>query len=152
MFAKDIMTKDVLTAKEDMTVRELADFLVKNNISGVPIIDSDNNIIGIVTENDLIRQNTPLHIPTVVTILDSFFYLGSQKSFEEELSRMVAVTVKELCTKEVITVDEDTPVAEIAKIMEDKKGGHLIPVVKNGKLVGIVGKADIVKVIAKGGI
>ena len=152
MFAKDIMTKEVLTVKPDMSIRDLADFLVKNKISGVPVVDDGNKVIGIVTENDLIRQNVPLHIPTVITILDSFFYLGSPKNFEEELNRMVAATVSDLCTKKVISVEENTPVKKIANIMESGKAGHLIPVVENGKIVGIIGKADIVRAIAKGDI
>jgi len=150
MLAKDIMTKDVLTVKPDMSIRDLADFLVKNNISGVPLVDDKGSIIGIVTENDLIRQNVPLHIPTVVTILDSFFYLNSPKHFEEELSHMVAATVKELCTKNVVTVEKETPIKKIANIMESGKAGHLLPVVEKGKLVGIIGKADLVKAIAAG--
>jgi len=150
MLAKDIMTKDVLTVKPDMSVRDLADFLVKNTISGVPVVNDEGKIVGIVTENDLIRQNVPLHIPTVVTILDSFFYLNSPKHFEEELNRMVAVTVKELCTEDVVTVEKDTPIKKIANIMESGKAGHLLPVVEGGKLVGIIGKADLVKAIAAG--
>jgi len=150
MLAKDIMTKDVLTVKTDMTVRDLADFLVKNSISGVPVVDNERNIVGIVTENDLIRQNTPLHIPTVINILDSFFYLESPKHFEKELSRMVATTVEELCTKEIVSVGQNATIKEIARIMESSKGGHLIPVLDGKKIVGIIGKADVVRAIANG--
>ncbi len=63
--AKDIMTKDVITAKNETTIEELARLLIDHKISGVPVVDDDNQLIGIVTENDLIKKNKRFHIPTI---------------------------------------------------------------------------------------
>lgn len=141
--AKDIMTKEVITVSPTTTIEELARVLMKNQISGAPVVDEAGNLIGIVTENDLITQNKRLHIPTILRLFDAFIPLGTSR-LEKEIKKITATTVVEVCTKKVITVEPETPLDEIATIMTEKKI-HLIPVVKEGKIVGIIGKRDIIK-------
>ncbi len=141
--AKDIMTEDVITVNPSMTIEEFARILMKNQISGAPVVDEDGSLIGIVTENDLITQNKRLHIPTILRLFDAFIPLGTSR-LEREIKKITATTVGEICTKKVITVDPETPLEEIATIMTEKKI-HLIPVIKEGKIVGIIGKKDIIK-------
>jgi CBS domain-containing protein len=144
--ARDIMTRKVIAAKPQTTIRELARILIDNKISGVPVVDDEGDIVGIVTEHDLISQNKRLHIPTVIRLFD-FFYMPNQKEIEEEIKVMAATTVGEICSKEVITVTEGTLLDEIATYMAEKMI-HLIPVVRGKKPVGIIGKYDIVRAIA----
>ncbi len=146
--ARDIMTKNVVTVKPDTSIEELSALLVKNQISGVPVVDDSGNLYGIVTENDLIRQNKRLHIPTVVSFLDAAIYLESSKKFEEEVRRLTATKVGEICVRKVVSINEDTSIVDIATIMDEKKV-HLLPVVRNGKVLGIVGKRDMVKAVAR---
>jgi CBS domain-containing protein len=146
--AKDIMTKDVVTVKPETSIEELASILVKHEISGAPVLDSSGFLYGIVTENDLISQNKRLHIPTVVSFLDAAIYLESSKKFEAEVKRLAATQVREICTRSVVTITEATTVVDIATIMAEKKV-HLLPVLRNGKLAGIVGKRDVVKAVAR---
>ncbi|MFN3480013.1 MAG: CBS domain-containing protein [Thermodesulfovibrionales bacterium] len=141
--AKDIMTEDVITVSPSMTIEELARVLMKNQISGAPVVDEDGSLIGIVTENDLITQNKRLHIPTILRLFDAFIPLGTSR-LEKEIKKITATTVGEVCTKKVITVEPETPLEEIATIMTEKKI-HLIPVLEKGKIVGIIGKRDIIK-------
>ena len=141
--AKDIMTSDVITVKETTTLQDLARIIMQHHISGAPVVDDEGTVTGIVTENDLINQNKRLHIPTILRLFDAFIPLGTSK-LESEIKRMAASTVKDIYTKEVVTVDEETPVENIATIMAEKKI-HLLPVLKEGKLVGIIGKKDIIK-------
>ncbi len=147
--AKDIMTKDVVTVKKDTKVTELADILTKNRISGTPVVDDSGKVIGVVTESDLVEQSKFLHLPTVFTILDSVIFLESEKHFEKELKKMTGVKVEDVYTENPATVNPDTPIREIATIMAEKKV-YTIPVLDAGRLVGIVGKADIVRASAKG--
>ncbi|OGW58682.1 MAG: hypothetical protein A2Z09_03355 [Nitrospirae bacterium RBG_16_43_8] len=142
--AKDIMTKSVTTVRATTTIEELARILMEHKISGIPVVDNDENLIGIVTENDLISQNKRLHIPTVMRLFDAFIMLESPGRIEKEIKRMTAITVNDIYTKEVITVAEDTPVQDIATIMS-KKRVHLIPVVEGKKILGIIGKIDLIK-------
>ncbi len=146
--AKDIMTKNVVTVTADTSLEKLSSILITNEISGVPVLDTEGGLYGIVTENDLIRQNKRLHIPTVVSFLDAAIYLESSKKFEAEVKRVTATKVGEICTRKVVTIDEDTTVTDIATLMSEKKV-YLLPVLKAGKLTGIVGKRDVVKAVAR---
>ena len=146
--AKDIMTRDVLVVKPDTSIEELSSILVKNEVSGVPVVDDSGVLYGIVPENDLISRNKRLHIPTVVSFLDAAIYLESSKKFEQEVKRLTATRVGDICSRKVVSIAEDTTVIDIATIMSEKKV-HLLPVIKAGKVVGIVGKRDMVKAIAR---
>ena len=141
--AADIMTKDVITVKYETTIEELARLLIDYKISGVPVIDDDNKLIGIVTENDLIKKNKRFHIPTIVRLFDAYFLLDSGK-VEDEIKKMVATTVGEIFTKKVLSIAEDTTLEEIATIMAEKHI-HLLPVLRDNEVIGIVGKADVVR-------
>ena len=149
MKTKDIMTKEVVTVKPEMTIEELARLFTKHDISGAPVVDEAGGLIGIVTENDLIKMEQRLHIPTIITIFDAVIYLGSSKKFEDDLKRMAATKVSDIYKREVVTITENTTIEEVATIMCEKDIHHL-PVVKKGKLMGIVGKKDVVKAISLG--
>ncbi|MCL4475741.1 MAG: CBS domain-containing protein [Nitrospirae bacterium] len=144
--ARDIMTKDVITVSPDATVEELGRLFIEKQISGAPVVDASGKLFGVVTENDLISKNSRLHIPTVLRLFDAFIPLGTSK-LEEEIRRMTASTVGEVCVKKVVTINEETPIDEIATIMNEKKI-HLLPVVKEGRVVGIIGKKDLIRGIA----
>jgi len=141
--AKDIMTKEVITVKPGATVEELARLLMDNKVSGVPVTNDNKKLIGIVTENDLITQNKRLHIPTVIRLFDAFILLGSGR-MEEEIKKMAATTVDEICTKKVVSITEETTLDEIATIMAEQHI-HLLPVLRENVVVGIIGKADMVR-------
>ena len=144
--AKDIMTKDIITVKPATTIEDLARILIKHQISGTPVVDEDGNLIGIVTENDLISKNKKLHIPTILRLFDAFIPLGASR-LEEEIKRMAAFTVGEICTRNVVTCDEDMSIEDVATMMTEKKI-HLLPVLKERRLVGIIGKKDLIKGIS----
>jgi CBS-domain-containing membrane protein len=147
--AKDIMTRDVITVKPTTIIEELARVLVKYQISGAPVVDDNGNLEGIVTENDLIGQNSRLHIPTVLRLFDAFIPLGTSR-LENEIKKMAATTVREICTKDVITVDEEASIEDVASIMTGEKI-HLLPVLHEGRLTGIIGKKDLIRGIAMEG-
>jgi CBS domain-containing protein len=142
--AKDIMNTTVITVTPDTSVEELGRLLIGKGVSGVPVVDERQQLVGIVTENDLIRQNERFHIPTLLRIFDAFIPLQGSASIEAEIKRMSASKVSEICTRKVITVDPETTVQDIATIMSEK-GVHLLPVMSSGKLVGIIGKMDIIR-------
>jgi CBS-domain-containing membrane protein len=145
-YAKDIMSKDVLTVKPETSVSELARLLTFHNINGAPVIDDDGKLIGVVTENDLVYQKKNVHIPTVISILDSFIYLESQEKMKKEMEKISAVTVEKIYSRNVKTVTPETSIEEIATIMAEKFI-HTIPVVDNGNIVGVIGKKDIIRTL-----
>jgi len=144
--ALDIMTKDVHTVTPETTVTELAQLLTTYNIGGAPVIDQAGGLLGVATENDLIDQNKKIHIPTIVNILDSVIYLESPGTMEKELKKFAGSTVGDIYTKDPHTVDEDTLLEEIATIMSEKSV-HTLPVMNGDKLVGVIGKQDIIKTL-----
>ncbi|MBI4377794.1 MAG: CBS domain-containing protein [Nitrospinae bacterium] len=148
MKAKDIMTKDVLTVSLDTPVKRLAELLSDYEISGAPVLDDHERVIGIVTESDLIEQKKRLHLPTVVTLFESVLFLERPKKIKREIEKMLGATVRDIYSKNVIAIHEDTPLEDIATIMSEKKV-HLLPVLRGNELVGIVGKADVVRALAK---
>lgn len=143
-YAREIMTKDVLTVQPQTSVNDLANLLTTQNINGVPVVDEDGKLIGVVTENDLVFQKKKVHIPTVINILDSFIYLQSQERMKKEMAKITGVTVESIYSREVISVNPETPIDEIATIMVEKNI-HTIPVLDNGELVGVIGKRDIIR-------
>ncbi len=147
MQAKDIMTKKVITVFPEMSIPEVASFLLKHKISGAPVVDSEEKLIGIISEGDLIFQDKKVHLPTVVNILGGLVYLENFKHFDEELKKVMAQRVAEIMTKIVITIEEETSINEIATLMTEKHV-HLLPVMRKDKIVGIIGKADMVRAIA----
>ena len=144
--AKDIMTQDIISVTKQTPVLELAKLLTSNNISGAPVVDEDGKVLAVVTESDLIDQSKKLHIPTVVTILDSVFYLENPDKMEAEMKKIAATKVAEICSSSPKTVAPDTPLDEIATIMAETNV-HTLPVLDDGELVGIIGKKDIIKTL-----
>jgi len=144
--AKDIMTTDVITAEESMSVKDLAKLLYENKISGVPVFDDKGQVIGVATESDLIDQNKKVHIPTVVAILDSFVFLENPEKLEKDIKKMAATNVGDICSHELVSVKPDTPLDEVATLMAERQV-HTLPVMDGEKLVGVIGKTDIIRTL-----
>ncbi len=145
--AKDIMTSKVITVKPDLSVEKLAEILWENKISGVPVLDDNDTLVAVVTENDLIDQTKKIHIPSVITLLDSVFFLESGGKMEKQIKKITGSTVGDIGTEKLISVTEETPLNEIATIMAEKRV-HTLPVLSGEKLVGVVGKSDIIRTVA----
>lgn len=142
----DIMTRDVISVKSETTVRELADLFASHHFGSLPVVDENGALTGIVTASDLVEQGKNLHIPTVISLFDWVIPLESEKSLERELNRMGAQTAGELCSQEVITIESSAAVSDAADLMSQHKL-HALPVIDNGKLVGIVARIDIIRTL-----
>jgi CBS-domain-containing membrane protein len=142
--AGEIMTRDVITVTRETTVRELAEIFTNRRISSVPVIDEAGEIIGIVTETDLVEQDKSLHIPTVISLFDWVLYLESGRKFEKELKKMTGQTVGDIFSSEVTTVTPSTPVSDVADLMSSRKV-HSIPVVQQNRVVGVVSRIDMIR-------
>lgn len=148
--ADDVMTRDVVTVKKDTTIRELAEIFTTRRISCAPVVDDSGDMIGIVTETDLVEQDKSLHIPTVISLFDWVIYLESGRKFEKELKKMTGQTVGDIYTTEVETVAPTTPISEVADLMSTGKL-HAIPVVDGKKVLGIIARIDMIRtMIGKG--
>jgi CBS domain-containing protein len=144
--AEDIMAKEVITVSPDAEVVQAAKILVEENINGVPVVDEEGKMVGILCQSDLIAQQKTIPLPSLFTLLDGFIPLTSMKKFEKDIQKIAAIKVSDAMTVDPVAVSPDTGIAEIANLMVDKNF-HSIPVVDEGKLVGIIGKEDILRTI-----
>lgn len=142
--AKDIMTREVCTVHEDTDLKELSALFVERNYKTLPVVDAAGKLVGVVSQTDLIEQDKPLHIPTVISLFDWVLYLESPKVFSDEVRKVSARKVGEICAREVITCAPDTPVDEIASLMVEHKV-HLLPVLDGELLVGVVARLDLIR-------
>lgn len=145
---RDIMQRDVIAVGFEATVRELADILAEHKISGVPVIDGERRVTGMVSEADVILQDADLHFPYYIQFLDGIIYLESVKKFQERFRKAFGSKVSDIMTEEVIAISPDASVRDAATLMADHKVNRL-PVTEERKLVGIVTRGDIVRAIAE---
>lgn len=146
--AKDIMETKVITVSPDMDITAAAKLLLENHINGVPVVNEDEEIIGILCQSDLIFQQKEIPFPPIFTVLDSFIPLSSSQKMEDEFKKISAVRVDQAMIKEPVTVTADTPVTEIANLMVEKHY-HTIPVTDEKQVIGIIGKEDVLKTLVE---
>ncbi len=142
--AREIMTTEVFTVTQETGLKELAALFVKHKVTAMPVVDDAGKLVGMVSQTDLVEQDKPLHIPTVISLFDWVIYLESEKTFQEEVNKVTARKVSEICSREPVTCRPDTPLSEIASLMVDNKV-HLVPVVDDGELVGVVARLDLIR-------
>ena len=146
---KDIMTREVITVSLDTEIVHTTKLLLENRINGVPVTDEKGKLLGILCQSDLIAQQKKLPIPSFFTFLNGFVTTTSMKHIEKQIQKIAATTVAQVMTPNPTTVQPDTDIEEVASLMVDKNF-HTIPVVDEGKLVGIVGKEDILRTLVPG--
>ncbi len=145
--ARDVMTREVVTIGPEASVSDLAKLLEERRISGVPVINAQGAIVGVITQSDLVQRSKDLELPPALNILDLHLFLETPSHFQKRLEKLLGNKVKDVMTADPVTVAPDTPVQDIARLMSNK-GVHTLPVVEAGKLVGIVGKLDLIRGIA----
>jgi CBS domain-containing protein len=151
MRAMDVMTTNVITIDPNTSVQALAALLSERGISGVPVVDSDNRVIGVVSEGDLLHRIETGTERRPVTGQRRSWWLDAIASNQDLLARDYVKshgrTVKDVMTPDVISVADTTELAEIAMLLETKRIKR-VPVVRDGKLVGIVSRANLVRALA----
>ena len=143
---KDIMTKEPITVSPETEIVLASKILLEKRINGVPVVDKQGKLLGIICQSDLIVQQKKLPIPSLFTFLDGFISLTSKKHLESEIQKIAAITVAQAMTADPVTVSPETNIEYVATLMVEKNF-HTIPVLDNGILVGVVGKADILRTI-----
>jgi CBS domain-containing protein len=146
---KDIMTTKLITLAPETDVAHAAKILLENHINGAPVVDGAGRLLGILCQSDLICQQKKLRIPSFFNILDAFVPAPYATQLEREMQKIKAATVAEAMTPNPVTLGPQTGIQETAALMVDNNF-HTLPVVEGGRLVGIVGKEDLLRTIASG--
>jgi CBS domain-containing protein len=145
---RDLMRVDVPIAAPSDSIATVARMLADSGLPGVPVVDN-GDIVGIVTEKDLIAREADVEVPTPLPFLDAIFVLDGGRDFDEELRHVLAVTAGDLMTSPVYNVLDTATLSQVATLMIDE-GVNPVPVVDQSRqLVGIVSRADLVRVIAR---
>jgi CBS domain-containing protein len=146
MLVKEIMTADPITVTEEMEVVEAAQILLDKRINGVPVVDAAGRLVGILCQSDIIAQQKQLPIPSLFSFLDGYISLNSVKGLEKEVRKIAATAVADAMTPNPVTVGPESSIETVAALMVDHNF-HTLPVVDNGRLVGVVGKEDILRTL-----
>lgn len=147
MKARDVMTLAVFTVKPTASVKDVARLFMEQRISAVPVVDNQGKIVGIVSEGDLVHRSeisTQRRHPWWLVLM------AGDEGLAAEYIKAHAKRVADIMTRKVITAEPDTPLQEIAAMLE-KYGIKRLPIVRNGQLVGIVSRANLVQAIATSG-
>jgi CBS domain-containing protein len=151
MRAMDVMTNSVITVSPETSVRDVAKLLCEYGISGVPVIDGDNRMIGIVTEGDLLhRTETATEHQTERRQSRWLDTLTSDRELARDYVKSHGQRVRDIMTRDVVSVECRTELAEIATLFETKRIKR-VPVIRDGQLVGIVSRASLVRALAASG-
>ena len=148
---REVMTTSVLTFKRDDKVQNAAEAMSARSIGGAPVVDDENQVVGMLRDDDLIVSDVRLHLPTVISVLGAYLELpSSAHRFDEEVRKAVGATVGDVMTPNPETCSPDQTVEEVATLFHEHNVSR-VPVVDDGKLVGIVSRGDILKEIVKKG-
>ncbi len=144
MKARDLMTTNVVTVKPDTKVRDVAALMLEKHISGVPVLDDNGKLVGMISEGDLLRRpelGTEKHRRRWL----AFFSRADEQA--REFTKSHALRAGDVMTKQVLHIAEDTPLGDVVGLMEKHRVKRL-PVLSKGKLVGIVSRVDLIRALA----
>jgi CBS domain-containing protein len=148
LYARDIMTTEVLTVSPETSISDLSKTLENRKIGGLPVVDKDGRLVGVITQSDLVERARDLELPPAINILDLHIYLQIPSHLLQRVEKMLGTTVGDCMSPNPVTVAPDTPVSQIAALMAKQKV-HTIPVLDGGKIVGVIGKMDLVRAMAR---
>src|SRR5690348_9551836 len=141
--AGEIMDREVPTLSPEDDARAAIDLLAKTDLGAVPVVDSGNKVVGIVSESDLILgdEESDLHLPHYLNIMGGIVFVGSMKGFEERLNKAFATNVRDLMTADPVVVSSDDDAEAVAKTIADEHHNHLPVVDGEGRFAGMVTRA-----------
>jgi CBS domain-containing protein len=151
--AKDIMTAPVVTVRADQTVREAARIMTDRRLSGLPVVDEEGSLVGMVTEADLINYSQKLKVHQIRkpwSWVSPYSDIGDLATFRQGLSHIANLKISEVMSRKVISVEKNTPLDEVASLMVEHRVNRLPVLDEKGDLVGIVTRADVVRAVANG--
>jgi CBS domain-containing protein len=145
----EIMDPNPVTVAPDSSVEDVVAALREHQLPGLPVVDADGQLVGIVTEADLVLPDDEgdLHIPHYVNLFGGTVFLESLSRFEGRLRKAFAADAEDMMTAEPDTVGPDTTVREAARLIHET-GHNRLPVVEDGRLVGVVTRLDVLGALA----
>ncbi len=144
----DVMSRDPILVEPQTPIKEAIKILAERRISGLPVVDETGKLVGVISETDLLWQETGVEPPVYIMFLDSVIYLENPSRHDQELHKALGQTVGEVMSGEPITIKPDQPLRKAAKLMQERSIRRLAVVDDAGKLIGILTPGDIVRAMA----
>ena len=146
----EVMTPNPYTANPKMQLEEVITLLAKHGISGMPVVNDEGEVIGMISETDLLWQESGVEVPLHIQILDSVIYLNNPLTRDRQLHKALGQTVEDVMTPHAITITADHSLAEAARVFNERRI-HRLPVVDaaTNKLVGILTQGDVIRTMAE---
>lgn len=145
-FVKDLMNEKVISVSRNTTVGELCKILLDNNITGTPVLDSDNHLVGMVTDADIITENIEPIFPMYFDpLIASFAYMENFEKFTLDVKEYLSIKVEEIMTRKVKSLKPDTPVSKAVQIMVKDRLNRIPVVDGDNKVIGIIARADVLR-------
>ncbi len=142
----DVMDADPVTVSPDDDVRTVVERLQDNELPGLPVVDKQGSVVGIVTENDLTLEEEQANIPLphFINLLGGVIFIEPLAGFEKRLAKAFASKVSDMMTTDVDTISPDAGTSEAGRIIAEKHHNRL-PVVRDGRLVGVITRVDVLR-------
>lgn len=144
----DVMSHNPIVVRPETPLNEAIQILAEKRVSGLPVVNDAGELVGIVSETDLMWQETGVTPPAYIMFLDSVIFLKNPASYERDLHKALGQTVGEVMSRAPVTVSPDKLLKDAAQLMHDRSV-HRLPVVDaNGQVIGILTRGDIVRAMA----
>ena len=144
----DVMIRDPILVRPQTPLKEAIQILAEKRISGLPVIDDAGKLVGIISETDLMWQETGVTPPAYIMILDSVIYLQNPGTYERDLHKALGQTVGEVMSKNPVAISPQKSLKEAAQLIQNHKVQRL-PVLDNGgNVIGILTRGDIIRAMA----
>jgi CBS domain-containing protein len=146
----DVMSRNPIVVRRETPLKEAIQILAEKRISGLPVVDDSGKLLGIISETDLMWQETGVTPPAYIMFLDSVIYLKNPATYERDLHKALGQTVGDIMSVNPVTVTADKPLKEAARIMHDRNV-HRLPILDDaGQVIGILTRGDIIRAMAAG--
>lgn len=144
----DVMSRDPIVVQAQTPLKEAIQILAERHISGLPVVDEGGKLAGIISETDLMWQETGVTPPAYIMFLDSVIYLKNPATYERDLHKALGQTVGEVMSTNPITISPEKTLKEAATLMHDRSV-HRLPVLDSaGQVIGILTRGDIIRAMA----
>ncbi|OGF67236.1 hypothetical protein A3I27_04555 [Candidatus Giovannonibacteria bacterium RIFCSPLOWO2_02_FULL_43_11b] len=147
IFVKDVMVKEVVSVQPDTPLLKAAQIIMEHNFDGVPVVDKENKLVGILTEYNLIEKSSSIHLPTFQKILENLKVLKQDSAeFQKEVKEVSALKVKDVMNNDPLTLAPEASFEEMIKTFREHHRVNPIPVIdKDKKVIGVVSRFDVLK-------
>lgn len=149
MRAKDVMIRNVIFVNKEDKLDQVISVLMKNHVSGVPVVDKDNHLVGIVTQKDLVTKENGINISSYITLMESILLVDEKMTNQAVSKKLEGLTAADVMSTPVYAVHLETTIEEIVTLMMNRHINRIPVVDRENQLVGIIGRNDLLPILIK---